>query len=193
MNELATQLQIFVLSLQVNLGFLLKLVAALWGIHLINWILGYRLNIFGLYPRSGHGLLGIICSPLLHGNFNHLFFNTIPLLALANFILVGGQALFWQVTLAITLLSGGAVWLFGRSAFHVGASGVIMGYWSYILANVYNQGTFSAILIGALTLYYFGGMVSNLIPTSIKESWEGHLFGFLAGLVVAFVGANRFF
>src|SRR5690606_2972312 len=93
----------------------------------------YRLNIFGIYPRKIPGIIGIVFSPFLHGSAQHLFFNSIPLVVLAALILVKGHLYFYEVTIWIAVFSGVLTWLFGRSAFHIGASSVIMGYWGFLL------------------------------------------------------------
>src|ERR1700722_266310 len=86
--------------------------AILWGINIINWILGSPLKSLGLYPRHFSGLIGIPFSPILHQNFSHLFFNTIPLFALGLAILAKGLTTFILVTSMVVLLGGSLVWLF---------------------------------------------------------------------------------
>lgn len=185
-ESLSNNLQAIVLSLQKNLPFLLVILGLLWGIQIINFLLGYRLNRLGLYPRTVHGLLGIFFAPFLHGNFSHLFFNSIPLLALANLVLLAGHAFFYRVTFLIIVISGILTWLFGRAGYHVGASALIMGYFGLILANAYHETTFVTIISCVIGLYYFGGLLLHLLPTEVEVSWEGHVFGFLAGVLTAF-------
>jgi len=192
MEHLISQFDAFVTASKLHLLFLLKLIAVVWLANIANWyLLGSRLNMFGIYPRRLFGLVGIVCSPFLHGNFNHLFFNSLPFLVLANFILLSGYPIFLQVTAIIVLLSGILVWLFGRKALHIGASSLTMGYFSYILVNAVEQGTGVAIVLGFVTLYYFGGMFFDLFPRSVKTSFEGHIFGFAAG-IVASIGYSYF-
>lgn len=187
MDNFIQQLQDTVASLQNNIPFLLILMAALWAIHLLNWLLHYRLNILGIYPRTWHGFIGIFCSPFLHGDFNHLFFNSIPLFILACFISLQGWQVFYCVSAIIILLGGFAVWLFGRPAIHVGASGLIMGYWSYLLLNTYRQPTLVGVVLGIVGLYYLGaGLALNLLPRE-RSSWEAHIFGFAAGIAAAYL------
>jgi len=160
---------------------------ALAGLHFINYLFRYQLNYLGIIPRRWRGLPGIMFSPWLHGDFNHLFFNAIPLFMLANFILLQGEDIFFSVSLIIILLSGALVWLLGRRAYHVGASSLIMGYWGFLLLNVYQQGTIMAIILGFVCIYYLGGLFSNLLPGRRGVSWEGHVFGFIAGLAANFL------
>jgi len=165
---------------------MLLIVLGIWILHFCNFLLAYRLNLLGIYPRTWHGLLGIIFSPFLHGNASHLFFNTIPLLLLADFVSLNGWPIFYRVSLSIILLSGLAVWLIGRRAIHIGASSLIMGYWGYLLMNVMHQGTVTAIILALVSIYYFSGLALNLVSFKKGVSWEGHVFGFLAGVATAY-------
>lgn len=187
MDQIAFVLQILVMTIRENLTLLLGFIIGLWVLQLVNKLLGYRLNVFGIIPRTGRGLLGIIFSPFLHGDANHLFLNTIPLLVLACFVLVGGQILFWRVTITIILLSGLLIWLFGRKAIHIGASSLIMGYWGYLLMNAYRNPGLMAVVLAVVSLYYFGGLFFGLFPTRERVSWEGHLLGCLSGFVADYL------
>lgn len=169
--------------------FCFYILAILWSIQCINFILGYRLNYLGIIPRHLLGLPGIIFSPLLHADFEHLLFNSIPLFILSNLLLIQhGLYGFIFLTVFIMLFSGLGIWLIGRSAIHIGASAVIMGYWSCLLTQVYFYPNVSAILVGLVCLYYLGSMWINIFPSARKQvSWEGHLIGFLAGIFYAII------
>lgn len=172
---------------KLNAVPVLKLLGVLWGIHIVNFSLGYRLNYLGLLPRSVSGaLFGIPLMVVLHADFGHLFANSIPFFILVNMVVLKGWPHFWTVTVYIIGLSGLAVWLVGRRALHIGASGLNMGYMGYMLADVYFHPSSMAIILGALSLYYLGTMLVGVIPLEARESWEGHLFGLLAGISVAY-------
>ncbi len=173
-------------QIQANLEILGWITAILWGIFFINQLLGGILLILGITPRKVYGLPGILCAPFLHAHFNHLFFNTIPLLVLSAFILVHGLPYFMLTSLAITLLSGTLVWLFAKPGLHVGASGVITGYWGFLIVGIYQEGSATAILLGIVSLYYFAGIFFGIFPSEKGVSWEGHLFGLIAGIATAF-------
>ncbi len=185
-ESLITSFQQIGASIHDNLTFLLGIIAALWIILMLNAAMGYRLNILGIYPRHLFGLPGIFISPLLHGSSTHLFFNSIPLFALSALILVNGQSFFLAVTFMIVTLSGVLVWLFGRKALHIGASSLIMGYWGFLVLNAYEQRSSMALILGFICVYYFGGLFLSLFPQEERVSWEGHLFGFLSGLLVSY-------
>lgn len=185
MAELGQKLSLLVGVAQFNMHYVLTLIAALWIIQCVNFILGYRLNALGILPRTTSGLFGILLAPLLHGNFSHLLFNSIPLFLLMNLVLLTGLSNFIVVTALITIISGFFVWLFGRKALHVGASGVIMGYWGYLIVNAILYPSIITVLLVIFCFYYFAGLFASLMPKS-GTSWESHVFGFLAGLLVSY-------
>jgi len=186
-NNIAGQLTELVELMQVNMPFVLSLLSALVFFNLVNAILGFRLNVLGILPRTIQGFFGIPFAPLLHGDFTHLFFNLIPLFVFINFVLLGGLTDFYCVTVMVILLSGLGIWLFGRPAIHVGASSLIMGYWSYLVMNAYEHPTVITLFIGLVSLYYFGGLFFSILPSEKDISWEGHLFGALAGVATNYL------
>lgn len=170
--------------LPISLGF----IALLFVIQILNWMTRYRLNILGIHPRKIFGLIGIPCSPFLHGNFTHLMFNTLPLFIFSNLVLLQGEKVFFSVSAVIILFSGLLIWLFARKGIHVGASALIMGYLAFILVGIYHNPSYLSVIVGVACLYYFGGMFSNLLPNRNKQiSWEGHVFGFIAGIAAAYL------
>ena len=174
---------------QHNSLFVAKIIAFLWVIQLINLISGYRLNLLGIYPRTKKGLIGIITCPFLHGNFGHLFFNSIPLFVLSCLILLKGQVFFCYLSVFIIIISGLLTWLLGRRAVHIGASSVIMGYFGFLLSQSYLNFSASSVITAIVCLYYFGGMLFSFFPsvTGKNVSWEGHLFGFISGIMASFI------
>lgn len=186
MDQIAVTLQTIILSIKQNTIFVLGLIALLFLITIINRLLGNRLNYLGIIPRTTRGLIGIFFSPFLHRDFNHLFFNSIPLFVLANLVLLNGRTAFYIVSVMIIILSGLGIWLIGRRAIHIGASSLIMGYFGYLLFNAYFSINTMTIILSALCIYYFGGLVANLFPGEKDVSWEGHVLGFLAGILTAY-------
>ena len=174
-------------SIQHNLFFLLTFLLLLWVLHFVNFLLKYRLNVLGIYPRHPIGIIGIFTSPFLHGNAAHLIVNSIMLFALAALVLIGGRPTFYYVSGLIILISGGLTWLFARPGIHIGASSLIMGYWGYLIVSSYQHPSVLTIIIALVCLYYFGGMAVNLFPRDKRVSWEGHVFGFIAGIATSFL------
>jgi membrane associated rhomboid family serine protease len=187
LEELAAEVQGVITAMKGNMLFSLKIVAILWVIHIINFLTRYSLNKLGLQTRSLRGLSGIVFSPVLHGDFNHLFFNTIPFFVLSDLVLLNGRSTFYSISLAIIVLSGILLWLFGQRGIHIGASGLIMGYLGYLLAKAYFQVMGTTIILAGVCIYYFGGLLLSVFPGAKKNvSWDGHIFGLLSGIFTAY-------
>lgn len=166
-------------------SYALTLAVMIWLVSL-SQIVGLLPDIIPkLYPRSIDGLWGILTMPFLHGGMLHLLSNTIPLLVLSCVISLKGNKYFSTVTVAIVLLSGLMLWCVGRSAYHVGASGLIFGYFGFLCARLFYSPKISDFVISILVMFFYGGMVFGVIPTDGRISWEGHLCGLVAGVLVA--------
>ncbi len=146
-------------------------------------------RLFGIRPRQPQGLLGIVFSPLLHRDLGHLFANTVPFLALGWLILLQGEIQgngdFYAITATVLLIGGMGTWLFGRDAIHVGASGIIFGYIGFLLSGVYVGPTLITLIFAGCVFWLYGNQLWSMLPSSNEQrvSWEGHLFGFIGGLV----------
>lgn len=186
LDDFTTKLQNFLALMQANFITSLIFIAILWGIFFLTLLSRRKLLALGIYPRTLHGLVGIPFYSFLHVDFNHIFFNSIPLFVLIDFLLTQGMLSFVKVSISIILISGIGIWLFGRKAIHVGASSLVMGYFSYLLVNAYRHPTTASIIIALICVYYFGGLILNLFPREEKVSWEGHICGFLAGIITAY-------
>lgn len=179
-------------ALQSSAIILRDSLLVIWLVSLFN-ILFLRnglARLFGIRPRQLIGLLGIPCSPLLHRDIGHLVANTVPFAVLGWLILLQeqlqGNGNFYAVTFTVLLISGLGTWLFGRDAVHIGASGLVFGYIGFLLVSVYAAGP-TILTIGAavLVLWIYGAQLWNVFPgADVKTmSWEGHLFGFMGGVV----------
>lgn len=179
-------------ELKRQIGILGSLVALLWSIQLINALLfNGRLAVYGIHPRSLNGLQGILLAPLLHGSFQHLMANTIPLLSLGWLILLQETGSFVIVTAIAGFVSGLGTWLFGASySVHIGASGVVFGYFGYLLLRGYFERSATAISLSLLVISLYGGLLWGVLPNQPGISWEGHLFGFIGGGIAARVLAQ---
>ena len=187
LDQLVDSFSLIVNQTKANLGFLCKMLALLWGIFFLNGLMGQHLLLLGIRPRRLSGLPGILFAPFLHANFNHIFFNSIPLVVLANFILIQGVFYFLFVSFFIILVSGTLIWCFAKPGLHVGASAVITGYWGFLVSNIYHQGSLTAIILGIVCIYYFAGIFLSIFPGEKSISWQGHLFGLLSGLFLSFI------
>mgnify|MGYP001964051443 CR=1 FL=1 len=168
-----------------NLEFSGSIILFLLGIQIFNTLTGNIFLILGIIPRKWYGLPGIIFSPFLHGGFTHLLFNSVPMFILMNVLLMQGYISFFLVSSQIAVMGGVATWLLGRNAIHVGASGLVLGYMGYFIVFWYfdQSAVNTAILI--VLLYYIGGILMGLMPDDPSVSWEGHVYGFIAGGISA--------
>lgn len=159
----------------------------LWAIHILNFALfDGRLILQGIYPRQLDGLQGIIWAPFLHGSFSHLIANTLPLFTLGGLIMLGKASDFFIVTMISALMSGLGTWLVGApNSVHIGASGVVFGYFGYLLLRGYFERSAFAITASVLVIIFYGGFIWGVLPTQPGVSWEGHLFGFIGGCLAA--------
>lgn len=160
-------------------GFLILL----WIIEVVNMIQGHSLCAYGIRPRSIPGLAGIFLSPLLHASPGHLLLNTVPLALLGFLVILRGVGSFLGVTLFIALVGGGAVWIFGSSGQHVGASGLVFGYFGFLIARGWYGRDLVSILIAIVVLILYGSLIWGVLPLRPYVSWESHLFGLLAGVL----------
>ncbi|MFD2204062.1 rhomboid family intramembrane serine protease [Kiloniella antarctica] len=161
-------------------------VGLMWGIFFLNWAFSGYLNTYGLIPRRIDGLPGIVLSPFLHANYVHLISNTVPLLVMGSFVALEGKWRFWIVAISIAIIGGVLVWLTGRGYNHIGASGVVYGLFAYVLGRAWWQRNFVSILLAIVVLALYSGIISTLFVFQSGISFEGHLFGFLSGGLVAY-------
>ena len=163
-------------------------VAALWVIQAINWATGYWLNfLFGLIPRQLSGLDGILGMPVLHGSFPHLMSNTVPLLVMGALIAATATRGLLAVNGVIVAAGGALVWIFGSPAIHIGASGLVFGWFGFLVARgIVDRSPVTlgcALLVGLV----YGSIIWGVLPGQEGVSWEAHLFGALAGALAAVV------
>ncbi len=162
-------------------------VSIFWITELIDvFILKGRLNQYGIQPQSLIGLRGILFAPFLHGDLPHLISNTVPFLVLGWLVMLQETSDFWIVTTSTMIVGGLGVWLFAApGSIHIGASILIFGYLGFLLLRGYFQRNFISIFLSVLVAFLYGGLVLGVLPSAPGISWQGHLFGFLGGILAA--------
>ncbi|HEU5149861.1 MAG TPA: rhomboid family intramembrane serine protease [Iamia sp.] len=167
-------------------------VAAMWVSEGVDLVLpGQPLNRWGIRPRSARGVLGIPLAPFLHDGLRHLFANTIPFLVMGGAIAAGSIGRFVRVAAIVGVTSGVGVWLFARGGTtHLGASGLVFGFLTYLLARGVIARKASWMLGGLVVLLVYGGILWGLLPRP-GISWTGHVFGAAGGVLAAWVLHRR--
>ena len=166
-------------------GLLVVALVIIWGIELLDsTALQDRLQPNGIRPRRRGGLDGIIWTPFLHADFGHVASNSVPFLALGGLVAIRGMR-YWARATAVILFGGGALtWLLAADGNHIGASGVVFGYFGLIVGAAVFERRPKALAPALLALGFYGGLVAGLVPQG-SISWEGHLFGMIAGIIAA--------
>ncbi|PID99926.1 MAG: rhomboid family intramembrane serine protease [Thiothrix nivea] len=173
-----------------ELPLIIFFIATIWGVFLLDQFL--PLESFGLIPRSFSGLTGIIAMPFLHGSLGHIMSNTVPLIVLM-LLLAGSKANSRLIMVAIIILGGVLLWLFGRGAsLHIGASGLVFGLAVFLMVSGFLERRTVPVIVALIVAFLYGSsLISGIMPFQRGVSWDGHLFGGLAGAFVAWVMARH--
>ncbi|MCB0792173.1 MAG: rhomboid family intramembrane serine protease [Flavobacteriales bacterium] len=167
--------------------FPVVVVMFLWAFQMLAEAFGWPIWRLGVYPRHAEGLLGIITAPLVHGDYGHLFNNSIPILVLGWCLVYFYPRVAWRVLAAIWLLTGIWVWISARADHHIGASGVVYGMAAFLFFSGLIRRNRALMAISLLVVFLYGGMVWGVLPIFPHVSWESHLWGGLSGLAMAVV------
>lgn len=175
--------KIFYQSLKFSLSF----VIVIWVIHFINVQQGMTFGHWGIFPREWDGMIGIFTSPFIHGSWEHLFSNSAPLLMTTTIIHFFYKRVAVSSIFLIYLFTGAAVWLFGRSVYHIGASGVVYGLIAFIFWTGIFRRNIKSIVLALVVVILYSGYFGGIVPFKEGVSWESHLLGGIVGIVIAFV------
>lgn len=160
-------------------------VLAIWTVFWVEIRFGINLNEYGVYPRTVSGLKGIVFSPFIHGSVEHLYNNTVPLAVLSSFLFYFYREAAFRVLLLGVLLSGLITWLIGRPSYHIGASGLIYVLSSFIFFKGIFARHYRLVALSLVVVFIYGSMIWYIFPIKEDISWEGHLAGFVTGLLLA--------
>jgi len=172
-------------KLRTAIFFPAVFVILLWIIKIVEESLFLDFHQWGVYPLRLEGLKGIIFSPLIHGSYQHLISNTFPLLILGWALFYFYKELGLRITLLAWLMSGIWVWVFARESWHIGASGIIYSWAAFLFVSGVIRQHPRLMALSLLVAFLYGSMVWGIFPLRERVSWEGHLMGLLAGLVLA--------
>lgn len=161
-------------------------VFVMWLVKIIEILFELNLSGFGIFPLSAKGLPGILFSPFIHADFNHLFSNSLPLFLLATALFYFYSEVALKVFTWTFFLTGMLVWIAGRDAWHIGASGLVYGLASFLFFSGIIRRYFRLIALSLLIVFLYGSMVWGLFPGVYKNvSWESHMLGFFSGVILS--------
>ena len=157
----------------------------MWAVKIIEYNFELSFAHFGVFPQSLSGLKGILLSPFIHKDFTHLINNSYPILILGGILFSIYRKIALQLFIWLFFIAGFWLWIIGRPSFHIGASGIIYALASFLLVSGIVQKNPRLSAISMLVIFLYGSMIWGLLPTKEPISWEGHLSGFMAGIIVA--------
>jgi membrane associated rhomboid family serine protease len=160
----------------------------LWFVKALEFAGDMSFAHFGILPRTLRGSIGIIAGPLIHGDFIHLFSNTLPLLILGILLFYFYHKIAIEIFLWIYLATGFWIWLLARNAYHIGASGIVYGIASFLFFSGIFRRNNQLMAISGVIIILYGGMLYGIFPDYVETnvSWEAHLMGGIVGIILAF-------
>jgi len=172
----------FLKRLRIPIGF----VCLLWIIQIVHAITGIDFTTLGVFPRKVEGLPGILFTPLIHGSWEHLFSNSVSFLMLSVVLFWFYPRIAMKSIIWLYFLSGLGIWIFAQpNSYHIGASGVVYGMVSLVFWNGIFRRNVKSIILALIILMLYAGLFEGIVPGKEGISWEGHLFGGIAGIILA--------
>lgn len=162
----------------------LLFILLMWGVYWVEVRFGVDFTDWGVRPRDPLGVRGIFFSPFIHSGVTHLWHNTVPIMVLSASLFYFYRSISWRVLFWVLILSGLGTWIVGRPSFHIGMSGVIYGLASFLFFKGIRARHYRLTALSFLVVFLYGSLVWGTLPLDAKVSWEGHLSGFVAGLVL---------
>lgn len=157
----------------------------------IEFGLDINLRFLGIYPFKLKGIPGILFSPLIHDDIKHLFDNSVPVFLLSVAIFYFYREVAFRVFFRIYIITGILVWIVGREAYHIGASGLVYGFAVFLFSSGIIRRNRNLMAISLLVVFLYGSLVWGLLPYDYRISWEAHLMGTISGLAMAFIYRNE--
>ena len=168
-----------------SLWFPLVFLVLIWVVWFVEFMLDLDFTTWGLFPRKWSGLRGIITAPLIHADIRHLVDNSIPLFTLMAAVFYFYRPLAIRIFVITYLMAGIWVWVGGREAYHIGASGLIYGFASFLFFSGILRNHIPLMAISLLVVFLYGSLIWGIFPLENQVSWESHLLGGVAGLILA--------
>ncbi len=170
-----------------SLKFSAIVLIIIWSVKIFEIVFDYDFTEYGVLPRKFNGLIGILFSPLIHSDVNHLLSNSLPVIILCLLIFNFYSQIAKRILIYLYFISGLWLWCIGRESFHIGASGLIYAMASFLFFSGILRKNSQLSAVAMLVIFIYGGLFWGLFPIHKNVSWEGHLTGFIAGILVSFI------
>ena len=170
-----------------SLKFSAIVLIIIWSVKIFEIVFDYDFTEYGVLPRKFNGLIGILFSPLIHSDVNHLLSNSLPVIILCLLIFNFYSQIAKKILIYLYFISGLWLWCIGRESFHIGASGLIYAMASFLFFSGILRKNSQLSAVALLVIFIYGGLFWGLFPIHKNVSWEGHLTGFIAGILVSFI------
>ena len=160
-------------------------VVLIWIVEIVEQVGGFSFVRFGVYPHHWEGLPGILFSPFIHSDFGHLISNTVPFFILSAMLVYFYRRISYRIFIQLYLLAGICVWIAGREAWHIGASGVVYALAAFHFVSGIIRNDVRLLTVSVVVVFLYGGLIWGMMPINPEVSWEGHLWGAVSGVVLA--------
>lgn len=164
----------------------LVFIVLMWIVKLFEYVTTIDLSNYGLLPKHISGLKGIIFSPFIHGDWQHLISNTVPFFVLSFLMIFNYRKVAFKSFMFIYIFGGLLLWLTGRENYHIGASGLVYGMAFFLFFSGIFRKNIQSIALSLLVVFIYGSIVWGMFPIDMTKSWEGHLMGAACGFITAF-------
>lgn len=168
-----------------SLVFPIFFIFVIWIVKISELILNTSYSQYGIYPLEIKGLLGVILAPLIHGDFDHLFANSVPLLVLTTAIFYFYSKVSYRIFFLSYLITGIWVWVSARASHHIGASGLVYAFAAFLIISGIIRKNKNFMALSFIIVFLYGSMIWGVLPSDPKISWESHLLGMFAGILLA--------
>ena len=157
----------------------------IWMVYWIEIKFDYNFTRLGIHPLTIEGLKGVLFSPFIHSNVSHLFNNSVPLAVLLAALFFFYNKIALRILFSGTLFTGIFTWILATKSYHIGASGVVYMLFSFIFFSGIIRKHYRLIAVSLIVIFLYGGLIWYIFPIKAQMSWEGHLSGFLVGLILS--------
>ncbi len=169
------------------IAYPLLFVMLMWLVFWVETRFNWNFNYLGILPQKWEGLRGILFSPFIHSSLKHLFNNSVPMLVLTTALFYFYRSIRWKVLLYGFIITGLLTWLIGRPALHIGASGIVYMLAAFLCFKGIFSKQYQLTALAFVVVFLYGSLLWYVFPIDPKISWEGHLSGFIVGIVFAFI------